>query len=119
MTDNTIEILKIYNSFLKKNNLEEGKHYNVDFELGTLFGKKKITTIKPFIKIDAYETSPLLMFECYDNDGFVSCFSFADPKYVTDRYDKAAILYEVDEITSHDYDIKLGKTILDKLKLEL
>lgn len=120
MTDNTTEAIKKFNIFLKKNNLEEGKHYSANFEFKTLFGKKAITEIKPFIQIDMFERSPLLMFECYDKDGFVGCFNLVEPNLVLDKYDKDAILFEVSEnISSNAYDIKIAKNILDKLKLEL
>lgn len=120
MKENTIKALKLYKTFLEKHKLEENKEYKANFELKTLIGKQAIQSVKPSIIIDIAELSPMVMFDCFGKDGYVGAFGFMEPSVILDKYDKDAIISEMTEnISSLDYDIKLGKQILDKISLEL
>lgn len=118
MKENTTKALKVYNEFLDKFKLKEGAEYGVNFELKTLIGKQAIQSVKPSIIIDIAELSPMVMFDCFGKDGYVGAFGFMEPSVILDKYDKDAIISEMTEnISSLDYDIKLGKQILDKINL--
>mgnify|MGYP006956012010 CR=1 FL=1 len=120
MTDNTANAIKAYKTFLTKNKLKEAKEYSVDFELKSYLDKDKISKVKPMIVIDSFELSPMIMFECYNDKGLVGSFGFADSKYILDKYDKDGIITNIEnDICTHDYDVKLVKDILDKIKIKL
>ena len=118
MIENTAKALKYYRALLTKNNLEEGKDYEAKFTFKAYCDTYEITKVKCYINFDNFELSPMIVFECFAKDEYAGTFGIAEPKYILDKYDREAIMDTIEDMNNHDYNVKLFKKILDKIKIK-
>lgn len=119
INNNAVSSLKTYKEILAKNNLEEIKLYKTNFTL-KLFpsGEEKISKVKFKIIIDNNALSPFIDVECFKNDTEIGSFGIMKEELILDRYDRAAIKNELENFqVGSDYNSKLFKKLLDKMKI--
>lgn len=120
--NNAIVSLKVYKELLEKYKIEEGKLYDANFTLD-LFpsGEEKISKVKFGIVITSFALSPFINIYCYKEDILIGNFDIMDKKVILDNYDRAAIKDELKENLKvmEDYDSKLIKKVLDKMKVKV
>lgn len=121
--NNAIVSLKVYKELLEKHKIEENKLYNSNFILELFpLGEEKISKIKFGIVITSFALSPFISIYCYkEEDILVGNFGIMDKKVILDNFDRAAIKDELKENLKimEDYDSKLIKKILDKMKVKV
>lgn len=120
MTENTEKAFKKYRSLLTKNKLEEGKIYDCNFQMRNYLEICNIDKVKPVLFVSSYETSPLLVLECYEKEESKTMIDLADPSFILDKYDSMCIIDKADEElkSSVIYDVKELKDIIKKIKLK-
>lgn len=120
MTENTEKAFKKYRSLLTKNKLKEGETYDCNFQMRNYLEVCNIDKIKPVLFVSSYETSPLLVLECYEKEEFKTTIDLADPSFTLDKYDSMCIIDKADDElkSSIIYDVKEVKDIIKKIKLK-